>query len=93
MIQRFWHLPELPDGQSAPAKDHKTSLKCQFFEIKIYTSSESWINNISIGVWFVKIGQYLAEIQLNLKIWNLREQKNLNRFWSSPNKVLGNAYY
>ncbi len=37
----------------------------------MYTSSESWVNNISIDVWFVMIGQYL-------KIWNLREQKNLN---------------
>ncbi len=26
--------------------DHKTSLKCQFFKIKIYTSSESWINKL-----------------------------------------------
>ncbi len=38
--------------------------KCQFFEIEIYTSSESWIKKLSIGVWFVRIGQYLAEIQL-----------------------------
>ncbi len=30
-----------------------------------------------IDVWFVRIVQYLAEIQL-LKIWNLRVQKNLN---------------
>ncbi len=52
--------------------DYKTSLKCIFsFEIEIYTSSESGINNISIDVWFVMIGQYL-------KIWNLRVQKNLN---------------
>ncbi len=51
--------------------EHKTSLKCQFFEIEIYASSEIWINNISIDVWFVMIGQYL-------KIWNLRVQKNLN---------------
>ncbi len=51
--------------------DHKTSLNCQFFEIEIYASSESWINNISIDVWFVMIGKYL-------KIWNLRVQKNLN---------------
>ncbi len=41
--------------------DHKTSYKGQFFKIEIYTS---WINNLSIGVWFVMIGQYLAEIQL-----------------------------
>ncbi len=30
--------------------DHKTSLKFQFFEIEIYTSSESWINKLSIDV-------------------------------------------
>ncbi len=46
-------------------RDHKTRLiNCQFFEIEIYTSSESWINKLSIDVWFVRIGQYLAEIQL-----------------------------
>ncbi len=28
-------------------------------KIEIYTSSESWINHISIDVWFVMIGQYL----------------------------------
>ncbi len=48
--------------------DHKTSRKGQFYEIEICALSESWVNNISIDVWF---GQYL-------KIWNLREQKNLN---------------
>ncbi len=31
--------------------DHKTSHKGQFFEIEIYTSSESWINKLSIDVW------------------------------------------
>ncbi len=44
--------------------DHKTSYEGQFFLIKIYTSSESWMNKLSIDVWFVMIGQYLAEIQL-----------------------------
>ncbi len=44
--------------------DHKTSLKCQFFEFEIYTLFESWINIISIDTWFVKFGQYLVEIQL-----------------------------
>ncbi len=43
--------------------DHKISNKCQFFEIEFYTSFESWINKLSIDVWFVWIGQYLAEIQ------------------------------
>ncbi len=51
----------------------KPVIRVNFFgrEIEIYASSESWINNLSIDVWFVMIGQYL-------KIWNLREQKNLN---------------
>ncbi len=46
--------------------DHKTSREGQFFEIEIYTSSESWINKPSIDAWFVRnrIGQYLAKIQL-----------------------------
>ncbi len=42
--------------------DHKTSHKCQFFEIKIYTTYESWIIKLSIDVWVVMMGQYLAEI-------------------------------
>ncbi len=46
--------------------DHKTSIKCHFFEIEIYTSSKSGINYLSIGVWFVGIRQNLAEIQLTL---------------------------
>ncbi len=44
--------------------DHKTSHKGQFVEIEIYTSSESWINKLSIDVWFVMIVEYLAEMQL-----------------------------
>ncbi len=44
--------------------DHKTSHKGQFSEIEIYTSSESRIDKLSIDVWFVRIGQYVAEIQL-----------------------------
>ncbi len=57
--------------------EHKTSHKGQFLEIEISTSSDSWINNLSINVLFVMImiGQYLAEIQLlYYKIWNLRVQ-------------------
>ncbi len=71
-------------------QDHKASHKDQFGEIEIYTSSESWINNLFIDVWFVMIGQYL-------KIWNLRVQKNLNiekiTFKVVSNEVLSNAYY
>ncbi len=65
-----FHLPYM-------TLEHKTSLKCQLFKIEIYTSSESWINNISIDVMFVMIGQYLAEIQL---FENLESEgaKNLN---------------
>ncbi len=28
--------------------NHKTSLKCQFVRFEIYTSTESWINKLSI---------------------------------------------
>ncbi len=51
--------------------DHKTSHKDAFFKTEMYRSSESWINNISIDVWFVMIGQYLRKR-------NLRVQKNIN---------------
>ncbi len=74
--------------------DHKTSHKGQFFEIEIYTSSESWINKLSIDVWFVRIWQYLAEIFENLesegakksKYWeniekNLNIEKSKIKFW------------
>ncbi len=51
--------------------DNKTSHE-------IYTWSESWIYYIlAIYIWFVRIGQYLAEIQL-FEICNLRVQKNPN---------------
>ncbi len=63
----------------------------RFFEIEMYTSSESWINEISIDVWFVRIGQYLVEIQLfeNLesddakKIEILRKSPLKSSKWSS----------
>ncbi len=44
--------------------DHKTSHKGTFFEIEMYTWSENWIYQLFIDVWFVRIWQYLAEIQL-----------------------------
>ncbi len=61
--------------------DHKTSLKCQIFAIEIYTSPESWINNVSIDVWFVWIGQYLAEIQIleNLESEGAKENRNIEK--------------
>ncbi len=39
--------------------DHKTSHKCQFYEIEIYTSMERLFIQLSDDVWFVMIGQYL----------------------------------
>ncbi len=42
----------------------KTVLSVHFFEIEFYTSSEIWINKLSIDVWFVMIAQYLAEMKL-----------------------------
>ena len=47
--------------------DPKTSLKYPFFEIEIYTSSESCIDKLSIDA-----------CENYLKIWNLRVQKNQN---------------
>ncbi len=57
---------------------HKTSLKPQFFQIEIYASSESWINNLSVDVQFVMIGKYLAEIQLfeNLEFEKYKSWEN-----------------
>ncbi len=48
--------------------DHKTSQKGTFFWkwdlFHLYFILFYWINKLSIDVWFVRIGQYLAEIQL-----------------------------
>ncbi len=60
ILSGFWII----SLESFVTLDHKTSHKGQFFEIEIYTSSERCINKLSIDVWFVRIGQYLAEIQL-----------------------------
>ncbi len=49
--------------------DHKTNW------IKMYTLSESWINNLYIDVWFVRIRHYLAEIQLFVNL----ESKGANK--------------
>ncbi len=59
----------------------KKSLKCQFLGIEINTS-KIWINKPSIDVWFVRIGQYLAEIQLfeNLESESAKK-KNKSKYW------------
>ncbi len=44
--------------------DHKISHKGTFLETDIYTSYESRINELYIDVWFVRIRQYLVEMQL-----------------------------
>ncbi len=61
--------------------DPKISHKGLFLDIEIYTSSESRINIISIGVWFIRIGQYLADMQLfeNLKSEGAKETKNIEK--------------
>ncbi len=61
--------------------EHKTSHKGQFGEIEMYTSSESWISNISIDVWFVMIGQYLAEIQLFVNLESEGAKKS--KYWEN----------
>ncbi len=53
--------------------DHKSSHKCQFFEIEIFTSSESWINKLSINV---NPNDYLAEIQLFKNLESEGAKKN-----------------
>ncbi len=42
----------LPAQVTYVTLEHKTSHKGLFYKIEIYASSESWINNISIDVWF-----------------------------------------
>ncbi len=67
--------------------DNKTSLKCQFFYIEIYTPYEIGINKLPIDVWFVRIGQYLADIQLfeNLESEGAKKSKYWEKLskWSS----------
>ncbi len=62
-VLRFYDAPEKHEKaletNTYVTLEHKTSHKGQFFEIKMYASSESWINKLSIDVWFVMIGQYL----------------------------------
>ncbi len=58
--------------------EHKTSHKGQFFDIEMYIS---WINNLSIDVWFVMIGQYLAEIQLFVNLES--EGATKSKYWEN----------
>ncbi len=69
--------------------DHKTSHKGLFFYYYFYffiffafETELSLINKLSIDVWFVMIGQYLAEIQL---FENLESEgaKNKSKYWEN----------
>ncbi len=51
--------------------DHKTSHKCHFFLLRFIHLK--YLNKTSIDVRFVRIGQYLAEIQ----IWTEGKKKNI----------------
>ncbi len=53
----------------------------QFCDIEIYTSSESWTYKLSIDVWFVRIGQYLAEMQLFENLESERAKKS--KYWEN----------
>ncbi len=62
--------------------DHKTSLKCQFFETEMYTSSKSRINNFSIDVWFVMIGQFGRDTTIRkCGIWGCKKKKS--KYWEN----------
>ncbi len=57
----------------------KTSHKCQLKKMDLYIIYIIFIiNNISIDVWFVRMGQYLAEIQLfeNQESEGAKKKKN-----------------
>ncbi len=56
----------------------KPVIRVNFFKIEISTSPGSCVNNLSIGVWFVMIGQYLAEIQ-NLKSEGAKKNLNIEK--------------
>ncbi len=40
----------------------------------------NWINKLSIDVWFVRIGQYLAEMQLFENLES-EDAKNISKYW------------
>ncbi len=65
--------------------DHKTSHKGTFFEIEIYKSYESWINKLSIDVWFIRIGLNIEKIAFNFVqmkfLVNVYTNKKLSFFY------------
>ncbi len=62
--------------------DHKTSHKCHFLEIEIYTPSESWINKLSIDVWFKVVqmkvlAMHITNQKLSLDIFTVLHLLNI----------------
>ncbi len=53
--------------------EHKYSQKGPYYFIYIYIYYlKAELKKLSIDVWFVRIGQYLAKIQLKSKYWEHR---------------------
>ncbi len=44
--------------------DPKPVIMVSFFLMEMYSSSENGVNKLFVDLWFVRIGQYLAEEQL-----------------------------
>ncbi len=62
--------------------DHKTSHMCTFLKIEIYTPSESWINKLSIDVWFkvvqIKVlAMHITNQKLSLEIFTVLHLLNI----------------
>ncbi len=85
----IWRMHYVPK----PSKGHMIALCKEQFEMWTWTtkpvlivfffvllrfSSESWINKLSIDLWFAMIGQYLAEIQL-FWIWGCKKNLNIEK--------------
>ncbi len=57
---------------------HGKHTQCHFRRLM---KAESWINNLSIDVWFVRIGQYLSEIQLFVNLESEGAKKS--KYWEN----------
>ncbi len=69
--------------------DHKTSHRCQFVEMEIYVSSASWKYKHSIDLWFIRMREYLAEIQLKKKM----QKNNIEEIAFKVVLIKSLAYY
>ncbi len=66
----------------------KQSLSVSFFEIEMYTSTETWINKLSIEYGLSGSDNILRETT-SWKIWNMRVQKKKSKYWENrPLKVV-----